>query len=117
MDVHFKPETETRLHELASASGRPTDDLVEDAMAGYLAEVSEIRQMLDSRYDDIKIGRVKPIDGEEFFESLRRREEALLKHRTPRWLVCRLFGTEAAASQPIEQQVQSVAHGAGRRAA
>ena len=78
MDVHFKPETETRLHELASASGRPTDDLVEDAMAGYLAEVSEIRQMLDSRYDDIKSGRVKPIDGEEFFESLRRREEALL---------------------------------------
>src|ERR1035438_8734215 len=107
MDVHFKPETETRLHELASASGRPTDDLVEDAMAGYLAEVSEIRQMLDSRYDDIKSGRVKPIDG----------EESLLKHRTPRWLVCRLFGTEAAASQPIEQQVQSVAHGAGRRAA
>ena len=53
-------------------------------MAGYLAEVSEIRQMLDSRYDDIKSGRVKPIDGEEFFESLRRREEALLKHRTPR---------------------------------
>jgi predicted DNA-binding protein len=84
MDVHFKPETETRLHELASTSGRPTDDLVEDAMAGYLAEVSEIRQMLDSRYDDIKSGRVKPIDGEEFFESLRRREEALLKHRTPR---------------------------------
>jgi hypothetical protein len=60
---------------LASTSGRLTDDLVEDAMAGYLAEVVEMRQMLDGRYDDINSGRVKPIDGEEFFESLRRREE------------------------------------------
>ena len=84
MEVHFKPDTETRLHELASTSGRQTDDLVEDAMAGYLAEVAEVRQMLDGRYDDIKSGRVKPIDGEEFFESLRRREEDLLNHRTPR---------------------------------
>ena len=83
MEVHFKPDTEIRLHELASTSGRPTDDLVEDAMAGYLAELAEVRQMLDGRYDDIKSGRVKPIDGEEFFESLRRREEELLKHRTP----------------------------------
>ena len=83
MEVHFKPDTETRLNELSSTSGRPTDDLVEDAMAGYLAEVAEMRQMLDGRYDDIKSGRVRPIDGEEFFESLRRREEELLKHRTP----------------------------------
>ena len=83
MEVHFKPDTETRLHELSSTSGRPTDDLVEDAMAGYLAEVAEMREMLDGRYDDIKSGRVKPIDGEEFFEALRRREEELLKHRAP----------------------------------
>jgi predicted DNA-binding protein len=80
VEVHFKPDTETRLNELASTSGRPTDDLVEDAMAGYLAEVAEMRRMLDGRYDDIKSGRVRPIDGEEFFESLRQREEELLKH-------------------------------------
>ena len=84
MEVHFKPETESRLNELAVKSGRATDELLEDALAGYLQEVAEVRGMLDSRYDDIKSGRVKPIDGEEFFESLRRREEALLKHRTPR---------------------------------
>ncbi len=35
--------------------------------------------MLDSRYDDLKSGKVKPIDGEEFFENLRRREDELLK--------------------------------------
>ena len=60
MEVHFKPDTETRLTELASKSGRATDDLVEDALAGYLAEIAEVREMLDDRYDDIKSGRVKP---------------------------------------------------------
>jgi hypothetical protein len=82
MEVHFKPETESRLQELASKSGRPTDDLVEDAMAGHLAEAAEVRNMLDSRYDDIKSGRVKPIDGETFFDSLRQREDELLKQRS-----------------------------------
>jgi predicted DNA-binding protein len=83
MEVHLKPETESRLNELASRSGRATDDLVEDAMAGYLEELAEVHKMLDSRYDDIKSGRVKPINGEAFFESLRRQEE-LLKSRSPK---------------------------------
>ena len=34
-------------------------------MAGYFEEVLQIRETLDSRYDDLKSGRVKPIDGEE----------------------------------------------------
>ena len=46
MEVHLKPDTESRLNELASKSGRPTDELVEDAMAGYLAEVAEVRAMI-----------------------------------------------------------------------
>lgn len=33
MEVRFKPETEQRLNELASLSGRPAEDLIEDAMA------------------------------------------------------------------------------------
>jgi hypothetical protein len=39
--------------------------------------------MLNSRYDDLKSGRVKPIDGEEVFGSLRRREEDLLTKQSP----------------------------------
>src|SRR3981081_1855055 len=78
MEVHFKPETESRLVELASKSGRATDDLVEDALAGYLAEVAEVREMLDGRYDEIKSGRVKPIDGEAFFDNLRQRLTSLV---------------------------------------
>ncbi len=84
MEVRLKPDTESRLNELASQSGRPTDELVEDAMAGYLSEVAEVRNMLDGRYDEIKSGRVKPIDGESFFEDLRQREEELPKRRPPK---------------------------------
>ena len=82
MEVRFKPETEVRLHELASQSGRPTDDLVEAAMASYLTEVAELRNTLDSRYDDFKSGRVKPVDGEAFFEELLQRENERLKKQS-----------------------------------
>jgi predicted transcriptional regulator len=82
MEVRLKPETESRLQELAAQTGRAPDELVEDAMVGYLQELAHTRQMLDGRYDDIKSGRVKPMDGEAFFESLRQREEELLRRRS-----------------------------------
>jgi hypothetical protein len=79
MEVHFTPESEAKLAELAAATGRPADDLVQDAIVGYYAELMQAREMLDSRYDDLKSGRVKPIDGEAFFEDLRRREDELIE--------------------------------------
>jgi len=82
MEVRLKPETESRLNQLASQSGRPTDELVEDAMAAYLAEVAEVRHALDSRYDEVKSGKLEAVDGEAFFEGLRRREDELLKQRS-----------------------------------
>ena len=75
MVVHLKPETESRLRELATSTGRAPDELVEDAMAGYLAELAQVRSMLDSRYDQIKSGQVEPVDGEEAFKRLRRKSE------------------------------------------
>lgn len=75
MEVHLKPETESQLQELAAKTGRAPDELVEDAMAAYLQELALTRAMLDGRYDDIKSGRVKPIDGEEGFARLRRKSE------------------------------------------
>jgi predicted DNA-binding protein len=84
MEVRLKPETESRLIELAARSGRAPDELVEDAMAGYLAELAEVRDTLGNRYDEIKNGSAKPIDGEEFFERLRLREDDLLKKNSPK---------------------------------
>jgi predicted transcriptional regulator len=82
MEVHLRPETGTRLQELAAKTGRAADDLIEDALAGYLQELAQVRETLDGRYDDIKSGRVQPINGEDFFEDLRRREEEILKQRS-----------------------------------
>jgi predicted transcriptional regulator len=73
MEVHFKPETESQLNELATRSGRATDELVEDALAGYLGEVTQTREMLDSRYDHVKTGRVTPMDGDEALARLRQK--------------------------------------------
>jgi predicted transcriptional regulator len=75
MVVRLSPETESRLQELADKTGRAPDDLVEEAMTGYLAELSQVHDMLDTRYDDIKSGRVQPIDGEEVFRQLRQKSQ------------------------------------------
>ena len=75
MEVHVSPETAKKLSDLAATSGRAPDDIVEDALAGYLEEVAAVREALDSRYDDLENGRVKPIDGEEVFRRLREKGE------------------------------------------
>ena len=75
MEVNLRPETESRLQELATKTGRAPGDLIEDAMAGYLQELAQVRGMLDGRYDDLKSGRVKPVDGEEAFAKLRQKSK------------------------------------------
>jgi predicted DNA-binding protein len=73
MEVHLRPETESRLQELAQKTGRAPKDLIEDAMAGYLEELAQFRTTLDGRYHDLKSGLVQAIDGESAFEDLRRK--------------------------------------------
>ena len=81
MEVHFAPDLQDKLDKLAAETGRPPGELVEDVVAGYFDDLAPTREMLDSRYDDLKSGRVRPIDGEAFFESLRQREDELLKKK------------------------------------
>ena len=76
MEVHVTAETAKKLNELAVSSGRAAADIVEDALAGYLQEVAAVRQMLDTRYDDLASGRVTPMDGDEAFKRLREKSEA-----------------------------------------
>jgi len=75
MEVHLRPETELRLQELAARTGRAPEELVEDARAGYLRELAQVRDLLDGRYDDIKSGRVQPLDGDEAFAKLRHKSK------------------------------------------
>ena len=78
MELHFTPDLQAKIDQLVTETGRAPDKLIEDALAGYVSELVQTRQMLDERYDDLKSGRVTPIDGEAFFESLRKREDELL---------------------------------------
>jgi hypothetical protein len=45
--------------------------------------VTSIRKTLDSRYDDLKSGRIKPIDGEEAFTKLREKSADDLADEPP----------------------------------
>jgi predicted transcriptional regulator len=76
MEVHFTPDVEKKLNDLAAQSGRGTDELLQDALAAYFDELVRTRDMLDSRYDELKSGRVKSIDGEEAFARLKAKTEA-----------------------------------------
>jgi len=76
MEVHLSPDLEAKLDQWAAETGRPKEEFVEDALTGYFEELAQVREMLDSRYDDIKSGRVKPIDGEEVFARLREKSQA-----------------------------------------
>jgi predicted DNA-binding protein len=62
MEIHFAPETEKKLKDLAAQSGRKAaDELVQDVFEGYFDELAQTRTLLNSRCDDLKSGRVKPI--------------------------------------------------------
>lgn len=80
MEVSFKPDVQAKLEQMAFESGRPSAELVEDALIGYFDEVAHTRELLDRRFDDLESGRVKPIDGEKAFRLLMERTEAQ-RHR------------------------------------
>jgi hypothetical protein len=80
MEVHFTPDVEKKLNNLAAQSGSGTDELLQDASAAYFDELVQTRDMLDSRYDELKSGGVKPIDGEEAFARLKAKTEAQRNH-------------------------------------
>lgn len=82
MELQFESDLQNKLDALARKSGRPAGELVKDAVAGYLDELTGTTSMLDSRYDDIKSGKVKLIPGEEAFARLHERIEARRNSQT-----------------------------------
>ena len=82
MEVHFGPDVEKKLKHLAAQSGGGTaDKLVQDVIAGYFDELTQTRKMLNSRYDNLKSGRVKPIPRDEVIAHFR--EKSAAARRTP----------------------------------
>jgi hypothetical protein len=76
MEVHFTPDVEKKLNDLATQSGRGTDEVLQDALAVYFDELVQTRDVLNSRYDELKSGRVKAIDGEKVIARLREKSAA-----------------------------------------
>jgi predicted transcriptional regulator len=76
VEVHFNPDVEAKLDQMARDTGRRRDELLEDAVNGLFDELASTRETLDRRYDDLESGRVKPIPGDEVFARLRAKSAA-----------------------------------------
>ena len=81
VQINLTPQTQAKLDKLAQETGRNADDLVEDALVGHLDEVAQLRQILDSRYDDLKSGQLKAIDGDVALAQMREKSRV---HRSER---------------------------------
>ena len=74
MEVQFK-WPEAKADKLANETGRPTGELrLSDIVDGYFEELAGVRQC--KRQDDLKSGRLQPIDGEQPFALLKAKTEA-----------------------------------------
>jgi len=84
MEVQFSPDVEKKLNDLAAQSGRGTAAaLVQDVVEGYFDELAQTREMLNSRYDDLKSGRVKAIPGDEVEAYFREKSAAAHQAQQP----------------------------------
>ena len=81
MEVHFTPDVQAKLEQMAREAGRPSDEILADAVTGLFDELVQTRRTLDCRYDDLESGRVQPIDGEEAFRRLMEKTQAQRRTR------------------------------------
>jgi hypothetical protein len=81
MELHLAPELQAEVDRLLTETGCSPEQLVEDALAIYFAEAAAMRETLDSRYDDLKSGKVKAIPGDEVRARLR--EKSAARRSTP----------------------------------
>jgi predicted DNA-binding protein len=79
MELRLEPELSAKVEQWSAQTGRSVSDLVEDAVATYLTELGELREKLDSRYDDIVSGKVQLVHGDEAYRMLKDRASARRK--------------------------------------
>jgi hypothetical protein len=65
MELHLEPALAAKVEQWSAETGRPPEDIVKDAIAGYFSEVEEIRATLDRRYDEMASGKVKGVPGDQ----------------------------------------------------
>lgn len=72
MEISLPAELEKELDDRAALTGCSRHELVADAVASYLNELTAVRELLDQRYGEIEAGGVELIDGEVAFRRLLR---------------------------------------------
>lgn len=82
MELHLSSDLAAKLSRLAAETGRPQNELIQEAMAGYFAELEHLHESLDNRYDDVKNERVKLIEGQEAFDHLRKKSKSRRTQRS-----------------------------------
>jgi predicted DNA-binding protein len=65
MEVRLEPELAAKVEQWSAETGRPVNELLEDAVKGYFSEVEQLKETLDRRYDEMDSGQVKGIPGDE----------------------------------------------------
>ncbi len=76
MEVDFTPDVKAKIEQMAHDTGRRSDEVVATVVAEFFDSVSLVRETLDERYDELKSGRVKPVDGADVFAQLRTKSAA-----------------------------------------
>ena len=79
MEVNLRPDLQSKLEHLAAETGRPAGELVEEVVTGYFDDLALMHETLDSRYEDLKSGKIEPIDGEDAFARLKAKTEGARK--------------------------------------
>jgi hypothetical protein len=83
MQVHFTPDVQAKLEQMAREAGRHPAEVIEDAVIGLYDELAYTREMLDRRYGEMESGKVQGIDGEEAYRFLMEKTEARRQRRSP----------------------------------
>ena len=79
MELRLEPGLAAKVERWSAETGRPAGEVVEDAIVAYFSELDELRRTLDTRYDDVASGSVRPVDGEEAYRLLKERAETRRK--------------------------------------
>ncbi len=76
MEVHFPPEVQARIEQMAQDTGRRSDELIENVVTDFLEDFVFTREALNRRYDDLESGRITAIPGQDVFARIRAKSVA-----------------------------------------
>ena len=79
MEVRLEPALAAKVEQWSAETGRPANELLEDAINGYFSEIEQLKEALDRRYDEIASGKVKGLDGPEAVRLIKERAAARRK--------------------------------------